>query len=174
MARRPSTTQITKENKEKAMKKTTSLSIAGLLAIGLIGVNLAQAQSIGGQNAGTLDPTFGNGGTLATSLGVSVNPVAAIEQSNGNIVVVAGINNDQTGVFDFGMLVYTSNGTLIGHNQVAFGSNPNNIPIAAVAQPNGDIIVAGTSAPAGIEAEELPWPGSLPTDGWIRHLGRVV
>ena len=138
------------------MKKSKLLSITGLLAIGLMfGVNLAQAQSIGGQRAGTLDPTFGDGGTLTTSLGVSVNPVAAIEQSNGNIVVVAGINNDQTGIFAFGLLVYTSNGTLIGHTQVAFGSNPNNIPIAAVAQPNGDIIVAGTSAPAGIEAEEF-------------------
>ncbi len=138
------------------MKKTTLLSITGLLAIGLMfGANLAQAQSVGGQHAGTLDPTFGNGGTLTTSLGVSVNPVAAIEQSNGNIVVVAGINNDQTRVFAFGLLVYMSNGTLIGHTQVAFGSNPNNIPITAVAQPNGDIVVAGTSAPAGIEAEEF-------------------
>ena len=138
------------------MRKTTLLSITGLLAIGLLfGVNLAQAQSIGGQHAGTLDPTFGNGGTLTTSLGVTVHPVAAVEQPNGNIVVVAGINNDQTGIFAFGLLVYTSNGTLIGDTRVAFGSNPNNIPIAAVVQPNGDIIVAGTSAPAGVEAEEF-------------------
>ena len=37
------------------MKKTTLLSITGLLAIGLMfGANLVQAQSIGGQHAGTL------------------------------------------------------------------------------------------------------------------------
>src|SRR5271167_771816 len=138
------------------MKKATLLSITGLLAFGLMfGVNLAQAQTVGGHGAGTLDPTFGTGGTLTTSLGVTVSPVAAIEQSNGNIVVVAGINNDQTGVSDFALLVYTSNGTMIGLTRVAFGSNPNNNPIAAVVQPNGDIIVAGTSAPAGIVAEDF-------------------
>jgi uncharacterized delta-60 repeat protein len=138
------------------MNKCKLLSIAGLLAIGLtFGVNLMQAQSIGGRGAGSLDSSFGTNGTVTTRLGVSVAPVAAIEQSNGNIVVVAGINNDQTGVFDFGLLVYTSNGTMIGLTRVAFGSNPNNIPIAAVVEPNGDIIVAGTSAPAGIVAEDF-------------------
>ena len=137
------------------MRKSKLVSITGLLAIGLMfGGNCVQAQSFGG-HAGTLDPTFGTGGTLTTSLGVTVHPVAAIEQSNGNIVVVAGINNDQTGIFDFGLLVFTSNGTLIGDTRVAFGSNPNNIPITAVVQPNGDIIVAGTSAPAGVEASEF-------------------
>jgi uncharacterized delta-60 repeat protein len=121
----------------------------------MFGANFAQAQSVGGPGAGTLDPTFGTGGTLTTRLGVTVTPVAAIEQSNGNIVVVAGINNAQTGVSDFALLVYTPNGTMIGLTRVAFGSNPNNNPIAAVAQPNGDIIVASTSAPAGIVAEEF-------------------
>jgi hypothetical protein len=44
--------------KAQLMKKTRLLSIIGLLAFGLMfGVKLAQAQSIGGQKAGTLDPT---------------------------------------------------------------------------------------------------------------------
>src|ERR1700691_5864411 len=125
------------------MKKTTLLSITGLLALGLIfGVNLAQAQSIGGQHAGTLDPTFGTGGTVTTRLGVTVTPVAAIEQSNRNIAVVAGIGDGFPSVSDFGLLVYSSNGTLIGRSGVAFGSNPYNNPIAAAVQPNGDIIEA--------------------------------
>jgi len=138
------------------MKKTTLLSITGLLAIGLMfGVNLAQAQSIGGQHAGTLDPIFGTGGTVTTRLGVTVTPVAAIEQSNGNIVVAAGIGDAFPSVSDFGLLVYSSSGTLIGRNSVAFGSNLYNDPVAAAVQPNGDIIVAGTSASVINEAQEF-------------------
>src|SRR5580700_5522973 len=80
----------TKSNKkEKTMKKRKLLSITGLLAIGLVfGVNFAQAQ------AGTLDPSFGTGGTVTTNFGgVSVSPLTAIEQSNGNIAVVTGLGN---------------------------------------------------------------------------------
>ena len=51
--------QEQKENKEKTMKKATLLSITGLLAIGLVfGANFSQAQSIGGQGPGTLDPNL--------------------------------------------------------------------------------------------------------------------
>jgi uncharacterized delta-60 repeat protein len=138
------------------MNKCKLLSIAGLLAIGLtFGVTLAQAQSIGGDHAGMLDPTFGTGGTVTSRLGVTVTPVTAIEQANGNIAVVAGINNGQPSVSDFALLVYTSNGTMIGLTRVAFGSNLYNNPIAAVVQPNGDIIVAGTSASVINESSEF-------------------
>jgi len=145
------------------MKKTRLLSITGLLAIGLMfGFNLAQAQSIGGEHAGTLDPTFGTGGTVTTRLGVTVTPVAAIEQSNRNIAVVAGIGDGFPSVSDFGLLVYSSNGTLIGRSGVAFGSNPYNNPIAAAVQPNGDIIVAGTSASVINEAQEFAFARFTP------------
>ena len=47
------------------MKNATSLTITGLLAVGLMfGVNLAQAQNIG--KPGTLDPKFGTDGTVTT------------------------------------------------------------------------------------------------------------
>src|ERR1700722_1353580 len=71
----------------KTMKKTTFHMITGLLAMGLVfGVNFAQAQ------AGTLDPTFGNGGTVTANLGVTATTLTAFEQSNGNIAVVTGFN----------------------------------------------------------------------------------
>ena len=130
------------------MKKTKLLSITGLLAIGLMfGVNFAQAQSIGGQGAGTLDPTFGTGGTVTTNFGgVSVSPLTAFEQSNGNIAVVTGLGNGVPGDEDFALVQYTSNGTLIGTTRAAFFNNGINSPIAVAVQSNGNIVVAGTAS----------------------------
>jgi len=41
---------------------------------------------------------------------VSVSPLTAIEQSNGNIAVVTGIGNGVPGDEDFALVRYTSNG----------------------------------------------------------------
>jgi uncharacterized delta-60 repeat protein len=132
------------------MNKCKLLSIAGLLAIGLtFGVNFAQAQSIGGHHAGTLDPTFGTGGTVMTNFGgVSVSPLTAIEQSNGNIAVVTGLGNGVPNEENFALVRYTSNGTLIGTTTAAFFNNGINSPIAVAAQSNGNIVVAGTASTA--------------------------
>lgn len=128
------------------MKKTTLLSITGLLAIGLtFGVNLAQAQSIGGQKAGTLDPTFGTGGTVTTNIGGVVSPLTAFEQSNGDIAVVTGLGSS-SGDENFALVRYTSNGTLIGTTTAAFFNNGINSPIAAAVQSNGNIVVAGAAS----------------------------
>ena len=130
------------------MKKTTLLSITGLLAMGLMfGVNIAQAQSVGGHGAGTLDPAFGTDGTVTTNFGgVSVTPLTAIEQSNGNIAVVTGLGNGFPNEENFALVRYTSNGTLIGTTTAAFFNNGINSPIAAAVQSNGNIVVAGTAS----------------------------
>jgi uncharacterized delta-60 repeat protein len=124
------------------MKKRKFLSITGLLALGLtFGVNFAQAQ------AGSLDPTFGTGGTVTTNFGgVSVSPLTAIEQSNGNIAVVTGLGNGVAGDEDFALVRYTSNGTLIGTTRAAFFNDGINSPIAIAVQSNGNIVVAGTAS----------------------------
>ena len=129
------------------MNKCKLLSTTGLLAIGLMfGVNFVQAQSIGG-HAGTLDPTFGTGGTVTTNFGgVSVSPLTAVEQSNGNIAVVTGLGNGVPGDEDFALVRYTSNGTLIGTTRAAFFNNGINSPIAVAVQSNGNIVVAGTAS----------------------------
>jgi uncharacterized delta-60 repeat protein len=149
--------QIKNKNKEKTVKKATLLSITGLLAFGLMfGVTFSQAQSIGGRGAGSLDPTFGTGGTVTSRLGAPMTPVTAFQQSTGNIVAITGIGNVSfPSVSNFGLVRYTSTGTLIGVTSVAFGSNLYNNPIAAAVQPNGDIIVAGTSASVINEAQEF-------------------
>jgi uncharacterized delta-60 repeat protein len=129
------------------MKKATLLSITGLLAFGLMfGVNSAQAQ------AGTLDPSFGTGGTVTTNFGgVSVSPLTAIEQSsssltNGNIAVVTGLGNGVPGEENFALVRYTSNGTLIGTTTAAFFNDGINSPSAVAVQSNGNIVVAGTAS----------------------------
>ena len=132
------------------MKKRKLLSITGLLALGLtFGVNFAQAQ------AGSLDPTFGTGGTVTTNFGgVSLSPLTAIEQSNGNIAVVTGIGNGVPNEEDFALVRYTSNGTLIGTTRAAFFNNGINSPIAVAVQSNGNIVVAGTASP-GIDQPDV-------------------
>jgi len=88
------------------MKKATFHAIAGLLALGLaFGVNFAQAQ------AGTLDPTFGKGGTVTANLGITATTLTAFEQSNGNIVIVTGLNKTGfPGIETFALIRYTSSG----------------------------------------------------------------
>src|SRR5580700_6672035 len=140
----PKPNQVKRKNKGKTMKKATLLSITGLLAFGLMfGVNFAQAQ------AGTLDSTFGTGGTVTTNFGgVSVTPLTAIEQSNGNIAVVTGLGNGVPGDEDFALVLYTSNGALIGTTRAAFFNDGINSPIAVAVQSNGNIVVAGTASTA--------------------------
>ena len=137
------------------MKKCKLLSLAGLLAMGLTaGVNLAQAQTIG-HPPGTLDLSFGTGGSVATTFGgVSVSPLTAFEQSNGNIAVVTGLGNGVPGDEDFALVRYTSNGTLIGTTRAAFFNNGINSPIAVAVQSNGNIVVAGTASP-GIDQADV-------------------
>ena len=125
------------------MRKTVFHMIAGLLAIGLVfGINRSEAQ------AGTLDPTFGNGGTVTTSFANGSAGVGSFEQSNGDIVAVAQVDfveNEGTGI---GLVRYTSTGAL----DTTFGTNGITnttfagftfTPFGFAVQTNGDILVAG-------------------------------
>jgi len=120
----------------------------------MFGVNLAEAQSIG--RPGTLDPSFGTGGTVTTLIcdGCSVSPLTAIEQSNGNLAVVTGITQFN-GTEDFGLVRYTPNGTLIGTTTASFFTNGFNSPTALAIQSNGDIAVVGTASPTIDGAQEF-------------------
>jgi uncharacterized delta-60 repeat protein len=132
-----------KKKKEKAMKKSMFHTFAGLLAITLMfGVSSAQAQ------AGSLDTTFGMGGTVTTSFADGVAGIGAFEQSNGDIVTVAQvnfINNVGTGI---GLVRYTSGGEL----DTSFGTNGVTLttfagiafdPFGFAVQTNGDFLVGG-------------------------------
>jgi uncharacterized delta-60 repeat protein len=125
------------------MKKATFHMITGLLAMGLaFGVNFAQAQ------AGTLDPTFGNGGTVTTSFANGSAGVGSFEQSNGDIVAVAQVDFVDGGGTGIGLVRYTSTGTLDttfgtdGITNTTFAGFTFN-PFGFAVQTNGDILVAG-------------------------------
>jgi uncharacterized delta-60 repeat protein len=119
--------------------------IAELLVVGLMfGVNFAQAQ------AGSLDTTFGTGGTVTTNFADGVAGVGAFEQSNGDIVAVAQVNfvnNVGTGI---GLVRYTSAGEL----DTTFGTNGIAIttfagiafdPFGFAVQTNGDFFIGGVA-----------------------------
>jgi uncharacterized delta-60 repeat protein len=131
--------------KIRTMKKITFHTIAALLALGLVCCsNLARAQ------AGTLDTTFGTGGTVTTSFADGVAGVGAFEQSNGDIVAVAQVNfvnNVGTGI---GLVRYTSAGEL----DTTFGTNGVTVttfagiafdPFGFAVQTNGDFLVGGVA-----------------------------
>jgi uncharacterized delta-60 repeat protein len=125
------------------MKKATFHMITGLLTMSLVfGVNFAQAQ------AGTLDPTFGNGGVVTTSFANGSAGVGSFEQSNGDIVAVAQVDFVQGEATGIGLVRYTSTGAL----DTAFGTNGITntsfagfifTPFGFAVQTNGDILVAG-------------------------------
>jgi uncharacterized delta-60 repeat protein len=119
--------------------------ITGLLGIGLVfGVSFARAQ------AGTLDTTFGTGGTVTTSFADGVAGVGAFEQSNGDIVAVAQVNfvnNAGTGI---GLVRYTAAGEL----DTTFGTNGITVttfagiafdPFGFAVQKNGDFLIGGVA-----------------------------
>jgi uncharacterized delta-60 repeat protein len=129
------------------MKKSTLLTITGLLAIGLMfGVNIAQAQIIG--HPGSLDTTFGIDGMVTITFGNGLAGLDAFEQSNGDIVVLAQTNfvdDFGTGV---GLVRFTSSGVL----DTTFGTDGTTVttfpdiafdPFGFAVQTNGDILVGG-------------------------------
>jgi hypothetical protein len=84
-----------------------------MLAFGLVfGASSAYAA------AGSLDPTFGNGGKVVTSFANSAAPfqsaipTAAAQQSDGKIVVAMGFANSAIATTAFGAVRYLGNGSL--------------------------------------------------------------
>jgi uncharacterized delta-60 repeat protein len=116
-----------------------------IMMAALMGGNVAWAQA-----AGSLDTTFGTGGTVSTSFGnPGIFPVGAFEQSNGDIVVISTVDAGSTLTTDIGLARYTSAGVL----DTTFGTNGTttttvtglNVDVADFAvRSNGDILVAGT------------------------------
>jgi len=133
------------------MKNGKALTIAGLLVTGLaFHTQFARAQA-----AGSPDTTFGTGGTVTTTFsGQTVTPIGAVQQSNGDIVVISQFdfqNDAGTGV---GVTRYTLSGkldTTFGTKGSTFSTFPNIIFQALwfAVQPNGAIVIGGGTAPSG-------------------------
>ena len=100
--------------------------------------------------AGSLDPTFGNGGIVITDLGTSADQGHAIAlQPDGKIVVAGIILGIDT---DFALARYNSDGSLDstfdtdGLVVTDFGNNRFDYGYAVTIQPDGKIIIAGESS----------------------------
>jgi uncharacterized delta-60 repeat protein len=100
---------------------------------------------------GSLDTTFGNGGTITTDfLGAEDDVFSVLIQPDGKIVAV-GSANSPFDYYDFAAARYLANGTLDttfgtgGKVRTDFGNNDLDIAYAAVLQPDGKIVSAGTT-----------------------------
>ena len=100
---------------------------------------------------GSLDTTFGNGGTVTTDfLGAEDDVYSVLIQPDGKIVAV-GSANSPVDFYDFAAARYLSNGTLDttfgigGKMRVDFGNQDMDIASDAALQPDGKIVAAGTT-----------------------------
>jgi uncharacterized delta-60 repeat protein len=100
---------------------------------------------------GSLDATFGNGGTITTDfLGAEDDVFSVLIQPDGKIVAV-GAANSPFDYYDFAAARYLSNGNLDttfgtgGKVRTDFGNNDLDIANAAALQPDGKIVAAGTT-----------------------------
>jgi uncharacterized delta-60 repeat protein len=134
------------------LKSRRSIVVSGLAALGLAGGMTMGAGTAAYAQTGTLDTAFGTGGIVSTSFDGPI-PVAAALQSNGQIVVAAGLYNTPAATESFGLFRYNANGTLdttFGTGGIASASFTDfiNDPGDLAIQPNGDIIEVGDAESA--------------------------
>jgi uncharacterized delta-60 repeat protein len=100
---------------------------------------------------GTLDPTFGDGGRVATSLSNGINLSAAVLRADGKIVVVGNGGTFMTGL-QLLLLQYNRDGSLdttFGSGGVARLPLPFSVGYATALQPDGKILAAGARQVSG-------------------------
>ena len=101
---------------------------------------------------GALDPTFGIDGKVTTDFGGAANAVAL--QTDGKIVAAGVAASGGATGFDIGLVRYDTNGTLdptfgLGGKVVTdFGSSHDTAGAIAI-QPDGKLVVAGSTRPFG-------------------------
>jgi uncharacterized delta-60 repeat protein len=135
-------------NRAAGFKSGLRSAVLTAVTLGLMGGNIALAQA-----AGTLDPTFGSGGTVTTTFTGAGSPVmipySALEQPNGDIVVLSQFDFVNDFGTQIGLTRYTSAGVL----DTTFGTKGSTItnfstltfdPFAFALEPNGDLLVAGS------------------------------
>ena len=116
----------------------TAAALSGLASLGLLG---AAPSVFAAGGAGSLDPTFGSGGEVVTSLNTNNAPTDAVLQPNGDIVVSVGI----------GAVRYLPNGSLdptFGNGGIAL-AQPGFLGGALTLQSDGRIVVVGNKELVG-------------------------
>jgi uncharacterized delta-60 repeat protein len=122
------------------------------------GVNFALARYDSG---GNLDPAFGAGGKVTTDFAGSNDRAFAVAlQPDGKIVAAGATIQNNSGISDFGLARYDAGGNL----DPAFGTGGKVVTdffrsfdeaYAVALQPDGKIIAAGVTVPAGLIGETV-------------------
>jgi uncharacterized delta-60 repeat protein len=140
-----------------------------LVAPCLLSLALTSANNPADAAAGSLDPTFGKGGVVVTTLttageGNAVIPYSILLQSNGEILVLANVIDNPQSTTD--MLRYTSAGVLdktFGKNGIAvLATAGQDLAESMALQANGQIVVAGVGT-SGFTVERLNTDGTADT-----------
>jgi uncharacterized delta-60 repeat protein len=125
------------------MQPDGKILVAGWTRIGTRTPDFALARYL---PDGSLDPAFSGDGRLVTNLGGTDRAVDVLVQPNGSIVAV-GYSNVYGGDDDVAVVRYYPNGRLdpsfSGDGKVYAGLGADDLPQAAVLQPNGKILVVG-------------------------------
>jgi uncharacterized delta-60 repeat protein len=146
------------------------------VAVSLLWLMLVSGRYSAYAAAGSLDPTFGNGGKVETSFGSPVIPSTILLQSTGKIIVVAGFDNTATATESFGVVRYRPNGTLdtsFGSQGVSLADFTNfiNSPNSAAVQPDDKIVVAGVAQSADGTVSEFAVARFNPNGGLDSSFG---
>jgi uncharacterized delta-60 repeat protein len=121
-----------------------------LIAVGTVGNRSASAFGLARYNTdGTLDASFGSGGSSITRIGARSNDARAIAiQPDGKIIVTGAVLISES-AGNFALLRYNADGTLDtafmggGVLTTSFFGAGSEIPTSLILQPDGKIIVAG-------------------------------
>jgi uncharacterized delta-60 repeat protein len=141
----------------------------GVLAAGaatLVAAAIAAAAPAQAASGGTLDPTWGTGGVVTLPAGFG--PGAMLTQPNGTILIQGGETNATTGDAEFAILSLNENGTVdtsFGTDGLAVASFPGVSAESSsiFVQPDGNIVVAGTTTEGNIAIAEFNANGTLDT-----------
>jgi len=140
---------------------TFSKHLALLAFVAVAFPNLLMAQ------AGSLDPTFGNGGIVTTNFGGEDNTIANATaiQNDGKILVAGSIPNNQ-GFGELGVARYLTNGSLdptFGQGGIVVTTEGNPLSAFEIAiQSDGKILVGGAGF-LSVDAVRYNTDGSLDT-----------
>src|SRR6266508_1150910 len=103
---------------------------------------------------GQLDPSFGSGGTVVTQFPSTYSGARAVAVQGDDRIIAAGFaHTDNSVVSDFALTRYEANGALdgtfgaIGQVRTDFGGRYD-LALAVAVQPDGRIVVAGSSSDA--------------------------
>src|SRR5215813_6524730 len=157
MSKSTITTTTTAELSTGRVRAILALALViALIAAGVFARVRANTDDVQAEAAGDLDPTFGNGGKVATDFSVPTTANALAIQGDGKLIV-AGIVQLPTGL-DFGLARYNPDGSL----DTSFGTGGSlaidffggdDRAFAVAIQPDGKIVVAGhaTTASGGLD-----------------------